>query len=43
LIEGEVGITFELVNWAKEKGIIAIYGVEKVTDNFLLKVEFYEY
>ena len=43
LIEGEAGITFELVNWAKEKGIIAIYGVEKVTDNFLLKVEFYEY
>ena len=43
LIEGEVGITFELINWAKEKGIIAIYGVEKVTDNLLLKVEFYEY
>lgn len=43
LINGEIGITFEIVNWAKEKGIIAIYRFEKIENNFLVKAEFREY
>ena len=43
LINGETGITFEIVNWVKEKGITAIYEVKKTEDSFLAKTEFREY
>ncbi len=43
LIKGEIGITFEIVNWAKEKGIIAIYGNEKIENNFIIKRDFKKY
>lgn len=43
LINGEIGITFEIVSWVKETGIIAIYGFKKEEDNFLTKTEFREY
>ena len=43
LINGEVGITFELVNWAKEKGIIVIYEVLKEPNDSSSKVELQEY
>ena len=43
LINGETGITFDIVGWAKETGIIAIYEFKKEEDNFLTKTEFREY
>ena len=43
LINGEIGITFEIVNWAKEKGIIVIYEVLKEPNDSSSKVELREY
>ena len=43
LINGEIGITFEIVNWAKEKGIIVIYEVLKEPNDSSSKVELQEY
>ena len=43
LIKGEIGITFEIVNWAKEKGIIAIYKIKIEEDDFIEKIKFKEY
>lgn len=43
LINGEIGITFEIVNWAKEKGIIVIYEVLKETNDSSSKIELREY
>ena len=36
-------ITFEIVNWAKEKGIIVIYEVLKEPNDSSSKVELREY
>ena len=43
LINGEIGITFKIVNWAKEKGIIVIYEVLKEPNDSSSKVELREY
>ena len=43
LINGEIGITFEKVYWAKEKGIIVIYEVLKEPNDSSSKVELREY
>ena len=43
LINGEIGITFEIVNWAKEKGIIVIYEVLKEPNDSSSKVELQEH